>query len=126
MNNKHTYLKCTICGNLIELINDSGVLPVCCGQPMQHLVPNTVDAAAEKHLPEITRNGNCIKITVGSVQHPMLPEHYIEWIVLVQGNRMQRVQLNPSDQPEAVFECTTEPVTVYAHCNLHGLWMRKA
>ena len=120
---ERTYMKCDTCGNLIGMINDSGVVLECCGKPMRHLTPNTVDAAREKHLPEIKRDANTVAVTVGSVKHPMTQEHHIEWIALVQGNQTQRIALSPSDQPEAVFACGSGSVVVYAYCNLHGLWV---
>ena len=125
MGSKRSYMKCDICGNFVGMINDSGVVPECCGQPMRQLVPNTVDAAQEKHVPEIKRDGNTVTVSVGAVKHPMTPEHYIEWIALAQGNRTQRVALTPADQPEAIFNCEAGPVVVYAYCNLHGLWMNE-
>ena len=123
MKNERCYLKCEICGNLLGFISDSGVAPECCGQPMEVLEPNTVDAAHEKHLPVITREGDKVRVTVGSVAHPMTPEHLIEWIALAQGNWTQRVALSPTDKPEAEFCCQLGSVTVYAYCNLHGLWV---
>ena len=123
MKSKQVYMRCNLCGNFVELIHDSGVVPECCGEPMQQLVPNTVDAAHEKHLPVISRGESSVTVKVGSVAHPMTPEHYIQWITLVQGNQTQRVALSPSDLPEAVFNCESGPVTVYAYCNLHGLWV---
>lgn len=123
MKNERSYLICEICGNQIGFISDSGVVPECCGQPMSALEPNTVDAAQEKHLPVITREGDSVRVAVGSVPHPMTPEHSIEWIALAQDNWTQRVALSPTDKPEAVFACQPGAVTVYAYCNLHGLWV---
>lgn len=125
MESKRTYMKCDICGNFVGMINDSGVVPECCGQPMRQLAPNTVDAAQEKHVPEIKRDGNTVTVTVGTVKHPMTPEHYIEWIALAQGNHTQRIALTPADQPEAVFNCKSGPIVVYAYCNLHELWVNE-
>ena len=123
MNAERTYRKCDLCGNLIGMINDSGVVPVCCGQPMRLLKPNTVDASQEKHVPVIKREAGSVTVTIGAVVHPTTPEHYIEWIALAQGNRTHRVALHPGDAPEAVFDCEPGPVTTYAYCNLHGLWV---
>lgn len=123
MKAERIYMKCNICGNLIGMIHSSGVTPVCCGQPMQHLAANTTDAAQEKHVPVIQRDGASVTVKVGSTAHPMAPEHFIEWIALAQENRTQRVALHPGDAPEAVFTCEDGPVTAYAYCNLHGLWV---
>ena len=84
---------------------------------------NTVDAATEKHVPFVKKDGNKIMVSVGEVTHPMTDEHYIEWIILEQGSDVQIKYLTPSDKPEAVFNVVSdEPFTVYEHCTLHGLW----
>lgn len=119
------FYRCNICGNLIVMLNDSGVKPACCGKTMEELVPNTVDASNEKHVPVVTQiDENHIKVEVGSVAHPMLPEHHITMIYLEteDGGKFERL----TDKPEAVF-CTegSKPVAVYEYCNLHGLWMTK-
>ena len=90
------------------------------------LTANTVDAAQEKHVPVITVNGDEVKVAVGSVEHPSLPAHYIEWIVLVTEGGMQMKWLKPGDKPEAVFKVTDKPVAAYEYCNLHGLWKAEA
>ncbi|PNV61065.1 desulfoferrodoxin [Clostridium sp. chh4-2] len=114
---------CRHCGNLVGMINDSGVTMICCGEPMEELTANTTEAAHEKHLPEVTVEGDTVSVKVGSVDHPMVPEHYIEWIYLQTEHGGQRKALNPGDAPTAVF-CVAEdkPVAVFAYCNLHGLW----
>ena len=122
MTNDRTFLRCAICGNLVEMINSSGVTPVCCGQPMNKLEPNTTDASVEKHLPVIKRDGNTVKVTIGAAIHPMTPEHYIMWIALAQGVNTKRVSLAPGDEPIVDFCVGDGPITAYAYCNLHGLW----
>lgn len=114
---------CRHCGNLVGMINDSGVTMICCGEPMEELTANTTEAAHEKHLPEVTVEGDTVSVKVGSVDHPMIPEHYIEWIYLQTEHGGQRKALNPGDAPAAVF-CVAEDktVAVFAYCNLHGLW----
>lgn len=87
------------------------------------LIANTVDAAQEKHVPVITVNGDEVKVAVGSVEHPSLPAHYIEWIVLVTEGGFQMKWLKPGDKPEAVFKITDKPIAAFEYCNLHGLWM---
>ncbi len=115
---------CETCGNLVEMINDSGVPMVCCGEKMKELVPGTSDGATEKHVPVYKVDGKTVTVTVGSVEHPMLDEHYIEWIVLETVNGVQRAKLSPGDKPCAVFTMIEEDsvLAVYAYCNLHGLW----
>lgn len=120
---KTKFYRCSHCGNVIVKVVDAGVPVICCGEPMQELIPNTVDASNEKHVPVVTRIDDCsIKVEVGSVPHPMLPEHHIAFIYLETENGGIRVDL--TDKPEAVIcTCTNKPVAVYEYCNLHGLWM---
>ena len=90
------------------------------------LIPNTTDAAGEKHVPVITVSGDEVKVEVGSVEHPSLDAHYIEFIVLVTEGGFQMKWLKPGMKPEAVFKVTDRPVAAYEYCNLHGLWTAKA
>ena len=114
---------CEHCGNLVEVINDSGVPMMCCGQKMTKLEPGTVDASFEKHIPVVTVDGNTVKVVVGSVEHPMLEEHSILWIYLETDRGGQRKLLEVGKAPEATFVLADEkPVAAYAYCNLHGLW----
>ena len=116
------FYKCNHCGNVIEKVVDSKVPVVCCGEKMQELIPNTVDASGEKHVPVVTRLDDCrIKVEVGRVAHPMTPEHHISFIYVETENGGIRVNLK--DKPEAVIcVCHDKPVAVYEYCNLHGLW----
>lgn len=114
--------KCEVCGNIIEVLHGGGGQLVCCGQPMKQFVENTVDAAHEKHVPVIEKTPGGVKVTVGSVEHPMLDAHYIEWIEVIADNKIYRKYLNPEEKPEAVFEVEAENVQAREYCNLHGLW----
>ena len=116
------FLKCNHCGNVIVKVVDAGVPVMCCGEKMVELVPNTVDASGEKHLPVVTvLDNNSIKIEVGSVHHPMLPEHHISFVYVETENG--GIQVNLKDKPEAVVYLGEEKaVAVYEYCNLHGLW----
>jgi superoxide reductase len=118
------FYQCTHCGNIFGVIEDGGVVPGCCGEPMKLLAPNTTDAAQEKHVPVIERSGATVTVKVGSVAHPMQEEHFIQWIILIQGAKTERAVLKPGAAPEAVFtvDDPNEPVTAYEYCNLHGLW----
>jgi superoxide reductase len=119
------FFKCRHCGNVIQKVVDSKVPVVCCGEKMEELVPNTVDASGEKHLPVVTKiDENTIKVEVGSVAHPMLPEHYIQWIAIETKQGSQRKTLSPGEKPAACFTLCEgdELVAVYEYCNLHGLW----
>ena len=116
------FYRCRHCGNVIMKVVDSQVPVVCCGEKMEELVANTVDAAVEKHVPVVTKLDDCsIKVEVGSVPHPMLPEHHIAFIYVETKNGGIRVDL--TDKPEAIIYLGDEkPVAVYEYCNLHGLW----
>lgn len=118
------FLRCSVCGNIVERINDSGVPIMCCGQPMTTLNPGTSDGAVEKHVPVYEVNGNVVTVKVGSVEHPMTPEHFIQWIDIETQEGIQRKTLTPQDKPEATFVLNEgdEIVAVYEYCNLHGLW----
>ena len=120
------FYKCAHCGKIIAVVKETGVPVMCCGQKMDELVPNTTDAAQEKHVPVVEVNGNIVTVTVGSVLHPMQPEHYIEWISLNKKKGNQRKELKPGDAPKAVFALVDgdEVEAAYAYCNLHGLWKK--
>ncbi len=118
--------RCEKCGNIVMMLHDAGVVPACCGSPMVELVAGTVDAAREKHVPAVTRTGDCIDVVVGSDVHPMLEAHYIEFIAAVCGRKVQIQYLKPGEEPRAHFCIGEGPVRVYEYCNLHGLWMAEA
>jgi len=122
MSDTKDFYRCSVCGNLVEVINNGGGELVCCGQPMNLLKANTSDGAVEKHVPVAVRNGNQLHVTVGSVAHPMTEAHYIQWICITQGNKTQHVSLQPGQDPAADFVVGDGPITIYEYCNLHGLW----
>lgn len=115
---------CEHCGNIITMVRDKGVPVMCCGQKMTELIPGTTDGAVEKHVPVYKTEGNKVTVTVGSVEHPMLPEHYIEWVSLQTKQGNQRKALQPGEKPEVCFAlCEGDEVeAVYEYCNIHGLW----
>jgi len=115
---------CKHCGNIIAYVHSSGVPVVCCGEPMQELVANSTDAAQEKHVPVIRVDARTVTVEVGSVAHPMLEAHYIEWICLQTKEGRQRKALKPGDAPKATFVLsdTDQAEGAYIYCNLHGLW----
>lgn len=125
---KTKFFICRTCGNLVSLVNAGGGTLVCCGKEMEELVPNTVDAAVEKHVPVINAEGNKVTVKVGSVTHPMTEEHYIQWIYLETKEGIQRKCLKPGDEPKAVFALNDgdKVVSAYEYCNLHGLWKKEA
>jgi superoxide reductase len=114
--------KCELCGNIVEVIHGGPGELVCCGQPMTLLKENTVDAATEKHVPVIEQVPEGVKVTVGSVAHPMEEAHYIEWIELIVDDKAYRQFLKPGDAPEALFNVSGGSMTAREFCNLHGLW----
>ena len=114
---------CEKCGNTVMLFGEPKGALSCCGQPMNLLQANTSEASAEKHVPVITVKGSRVTVQVGSELHPMTPEHYIQWVALVQSQKIQIVELDPSCAPMATFILDTlEDFAVYEYCNLHGLW----
>jgi superoxide reductase len=126
MNNVTKVYKCEHCGNFATMLYDSGVKMSCCGQPMSEVVANSVDAAQEKHVPAFLRAGEKLTVNVGLVAHPMTAEHHIAWIIAAQEERSQRAVLDPAGTPTAEFLTGSGPVTIYAFCNLHGLWKVEA
>ncbi len=114
---------CEHCGNIIGVIHNAGVPMMCCGQKMTLLEPGTVEASHEKHIPVVEKNGDIVKVTIGSIAHPMLEEHHITWVYLQTNRGGQRKCLPIGGEPTVSFAlCDETPVAVYAYCNLHGLW----
>lgn len=115
---------CKVCGNIIAKVKDSGVPVECCGEPMQEIVPGTVDASREKHVPVYEIKDGKVSVNVGAAEHPMEEKHYIEWISLQTNKGNQRKVLKPGQTPSAVFFIGEDEQVeaVYAYCNLHGLW----
>lgn len=114
--------KCEVCGNIVEVLHEGKGELVCCGQPMKLLVPNTMDASQEKHVPVIEKVAGGVKVKVGSAPHPMEEKHYIEWIEVIADGKAYREFLKPGEVAEATFNITTDKFEVREHCNLHGLW----
>ena len=118
------FYRCPHCGNIVVKIKDSGVPLVCCGQKMEEIIPNTGDGSGEKHVPVYEINDGIVTVRVGSVDHPMLDNHYIEWIIVQTKAGNQRKILKPGDAPVAKFYIAKddEVVNVLAYCNIHGLY----
>ena len=114
---------CEHCGNIVGMIHNGGVPMMCCGQKMTKLEAGVVEASHEKHIPVVTVEGNTVRVNVGSVTHPMSEEHHIAWVYLQTNRGGQRKCLDVTGAPEVTFALADEtPVSVYAYCNLHGLW----
>lgn len=121
MTNQRENYRCSKCGSIVEVLAP-GAEPTCCGKPMRALKENTTDAATEKHVPVIEKTDGGYKVSVGSVEHPMLAEHYIQWIELLTSTDVLRHELKPGEKPVAVFTTDAEAVAAREYCNLHGLW----
>ncbi|OHB59561.1 MAG: desulfoferrodoxin [Planctomycetes bacterium RBG_13_44_8b] len=117
--------KCSICGNIVEVLHGGDGELVCCGQPMENLIAKTADQGKEKHVPVIEKLDGSIKVKIGSIPHPMEEKHYIEWIEVIADGKAYRQFLNPGEKPEAVFTITAKKITAREHCNVHGLWEAK-
>ena len=117
------FYQCENCGQIIAIVKKTGVPVMCCGKPMKEIIPGTTDASVEKHVPVYEVKDGKVFVTVGSVAHPMVPEHYIEWVSLQTKSGNQRKALQPGDEPKVCFSiCDGDEVeAVYAYCNLHSL-----
>ena len=121
--NKTKFYICAHCRNIVEMVYDTDIKLFCCGDEMNELVPNTVEASGEKHIPAVTVKDSLVEVNVGSVNHPMESVHWIEWVQLVTDKGSQRKYLKPGEAPNVKFLLSDEkPLAVYAYCNLHGLW----
>ena len=114
--------KCEICGNIVEVLHAGKGALACCNQPMKLVAENTVDASLEKHVPVIEKAGETVTVKVGSVAHPMEEKHYIEWVEVVAGGKIQRQYLAPGQSPEASFTSKEGALVAREYCNLHGMW----
>jgi superoxide reductase len=124
MTEKSQVYRCNICGNIIEIIHPGGGHPVCCGQSMELLEEKEKDEGEEKHVPVIKKVHGGVKIKVGSVEHPMERDHYIEWIEIIEDGNTCKEFLKPGDKPEVEF-ATPKEVKARVYCNVHGLWKSK-
>ena len=115
---------CQHCGKIVALVKESGVPVICCGEKMQEIIPGTTDASVEKHVPVYKVENNKVIVNIGTTEHPMTPDHYIEWVSLQTTSGNQRKVLTPNSKPEVTFAIldTDQVVAVYAYCNLHSLW----
>lgn len=126
MKEQQKFFICEICGNIVGLIENAGIPMECCGEEMAELIPNTVDASYEKHVPVIKSDGNTATIEIGSDPHPMTEEHHIGWVYIQTEKGGQRKSFKPNDIPSVKFTFVDDkPLAAFAYCNLHGLWMTK-
>lgn len=114
--------KCNICGNIVEVLNVGGGILVCCGQDMELLEEKKEDVGMEKHVPVVEKTENGFKVKVGSIEHPMINEHYIQWIEVIADGRVYKKFLKPGMKPEAEFCIRADKIEAREYCNIHGLW----
>lgn len=121
------FLKCAHCGQMVAMVKETGVPVICCGEPMKELKAGETDGAREKHVPVVEVKDGKVFVKVGDVEHPMLEEHFIEWIAIETNLGNQRKQLKPGEKPEAEFALLEgeEVIAAYEYCNLHGLWKKQ-
>ena len=121
------FLKCEHCGNIVAVVKESKAPIMCCGKKMEQIIPGSVEASHEKHIPVYEVKDNKVFVTIGSVEHPMVDVHYIEWVSIQTKYGNQRKQLLPNQEPKVCFSiCEGDEVeAVYAYCNLHGLWVSR-
>jgi superoxide reductase len=113
--------KCDVCGNIVEVLHEGQGDLVCCGKPMKLMDEQTADATVEKHVPVVEKTADGIKVTVGSVPHPMEEAHFIEWVQIMAGGNAYRIFLKPGMAPEGLFKSDIGEVTAREYCNVHGL-----
>ena len=121
------FYRCKHCGQIIAIVKKTGAKIVCCGEEMEEIIPGSVDASLEKHVPVYEVKENEVIVKIGSVDHPMIPEHYIEWVAIQTNNGNQRKTLKPNEAPVVKFALGEgdKVEAVYAYCNLHSLWASK-
>lgn len=121
------FYKCDTCGKIIEVVKETNVPTVCCGQNMKEIVPGAVDAAVEKHVPAVQICCDEVKVCIGEAEHPMMDAHYIEWVLVETDKGSMKKNLKPGCTPKVCF-ClgkNEKVIAVYAYCNLHGLWKKE-
>ncbi len=122
MTEKKQIYKCEVCGNIVEVLHEGNGELVCCNQPMKLQTENTVEASNEKHIPVIEKDEQGVIVKVGSVEHPMDEDHFIEWIEISTDKGSSKKFLKPGQPAQAMFPVKAKNITARAYCNLHGLW----
>lgn len=127
MAKKGKIYRCSICGNIVEVLHEGAGTLVCCGKDMEELSERNTDEGQEKHVPLISIDGNVAKVSVGDIPHPMEDTHYIEFIQLLVDDTVQTKYLKPGDKPEVQFTLpeTYTNISAREYCNIHGVWISK-
>ena len=125
---KMRFYQCAVCGQVVLIVEETGVPLICCGEEMKEIVPGSVDASLEKHVPVIETNGDTVTVKIGSAPHPMAKEHYIDWVMLQTKDGVQYKALSPEQDANVCFRLCGDDAALdaYAYCNLHGLWRGEA
>lgn len=124
MTQKNQVYKCSVCGNMVEVLHTGVGELVCCDKPMILMEEKVKEAEGqEKHLPVVTISGNSYQVDIGSVAHPMEENHYIEWVEVITSNAVYKRFLNPEDAPQVTFNVSGDVLQTKAYCNIHGLWV---
>jgi superoxide reductase len=118
------FYKCSHCGKIVALVKESGVPVMCCGTKMEEIIPGTSDGAQEKHSPVYNVDGETVTVSVGETEHPMTPDHYIDWVCVETEDGFQFKKLKPNTSPKISFSLSKgdKVKSVYAFCNQHSLW----
>jgi superoxide reductase len=122
MTKRDQIFKCTVCGNIVEMVGTGVGTLVCCGQSMKSMKENSNDASIEKHVPVVTISASKTSIKVGEIEHPMEETHFIEWIELIVDDRVDKQFLHAGEKPETEFNIAPKKYIARAYCNVHGLW----
>ncbi|MEM4133821.1 MAG: desulfoferrodoxin [Candidatus Micrarchaeia archaeon] len=117
--------KCSVCGNIVEIAHAGVGTLVCCNKNMEKLEEKTEDQGYEKHVPVIEKIRGGFKVKIGSIPHPMEPEHYIEFIEVLADDKIYRNYLKPGQTPEAEFKINAKKINAREYCNIHGLWKKE-
>ena len=119
--------RCNLCGNLTEITYGGAGELVCCGQPMELLQTKNKNEGNEKHVPVVEKTNDGIKVSVGSISHPMEDTHYIAWVRVIADGIVYRKTFKPGEKPIAEFGVNSDNLDngnlkIQAYCNIHGLW----
>lgn len=119
------FYSCNHCKNSIIQLEKNNVSITCCGKEMEEMIPGSIEASKEKHIPKIIQKDDVTIVEVGDIKHPMTEEHYIKWIALETENGFLMQHLQNDSESKAIFQTDQKIIRAYAYCNLHGLWKKE-